>query len=176
MRGGRAGYSTRMAEHKKNKRKAGAPEVELTGRALSLLDSYEGCGTVSDLCEYLGIKNTTFYKWFNNDDQFAEAVQRAREFTDDAVENAMLKRALGFEYIETTEKAEDGEKDGSGKTSNIVRKVYVPGDVGAQKNWLSNRRPDRWREKKTIELTGSYHDLLAQFADEDDTPEAEGGA
>ena len=77
-----------MAEQKKTKSKRGAPEVEITGRVISLLDSYEGCGTVTDMCEHLGIKNPTFYKWLNNDDRFAEAVQRAREFTDDAVENA----------------------------------------------------------------------------------------
>ena len=31
---------------------------------------------------------------------------------------------------------------------------HVPPDPGAAKMWLTNRRPEQWREKNTTELTG----------------------
>lgn len=61
---------------------------------------------------------------------------------DIQVENALLKRALGYEYME--ERAEISEKDGR-KVIQTVKQV-IP-DTAAQIFWLKNRRPDRWRDK-----------------------------
>jgi hypothetical protein len=49
------------------------------------------------------------------------------EVLDELVENALLKRATGYE-------------DTSGKS--------VPPDVRAAMYWLENRRPDRWKRNR----------------------------
>lgn len=53
--------------------------------------------------------------------------ERAR---DDLVEDALLRRATGYE-------------DAAGKV--------VPPDVRAAMYWLENRRPDRWKRRRTPE-------------------------
>lgn len=78
-----------------------------------------------------------------------------RKFTNpderpvDAVEKALLKRALGFTQreIQTEEifDKESGELLSTGKR-RIVAKEVLP-DVRALLFWLKNRRPSRWRER-----------------------------
>lgn len=62
------------------------------------------------------------------------------------MENALLKRALGYDYEETTT---DIQETTDGQQRKHIRKVkkHVPGDVLAMMYWLKNRRPDKWRDK-----------------------------
>lgn len=79
------------------------------------------------------------------------ALKKGKEPVDIQVENALLKRALGYEYEETYTDIED---QGGGRTKKHVRKVkkHMPGDTTAMIFWLKNRKPEQWREKveKTI--------------------------
>ena len=78
-----------------------------------------------------------------------------RKFTNpderpiDAVEKALLKRALGFtqKEIQTEElfDKESGELLSTGRR-RVVSKEVLP-DVRALLFWLKNRRPARWRER-----------------------------
>lgn len=72
------------------------------------------------------------------------------------MENALLKRALGYDYEEVVTEVEDvptGKVDPNGqpvmKQRKHVRKTkkHVPGDTLAMMYWLKNRRPDKWRDK-----------------------------
>ena len=71
-----------------------------------------------------------------------EALKKGKEIVDIQVENALLKRALGYEYME--ERVEISEKDGR-KVIQMTK--TVPPDTTAQIFWLKNRRPDQWRDK-----------------------------
>ena len=53
-----------------------------------------------DICNYLGITYTTFYKWISKYPEFENAIKNGKEVVDRKVENALLKRCLGFEYTE----------------------------------------------------------------------------
>ena len=68
---------------------------------------------------------------------------------DDPVEEALLRRAIGFRQTETV--CEDIVDKSSGEsTGNCKKKTVtkdVPPDVRALLFWLKNRRPERWREK-----------------------------
>ena len=82
-------------------------------------------------------------------------LKRGKEVVDVEVENALLKRALGYTYTETTK--ERGVNPETGKveliTTKVVTKEVVP-DTTAQIFWLKNRRPDLWRDKQNVELSG----------------------
>ena len=64
---------------------------------------------------------------------------------DIQVENAMCKRALGYEYEEVKTIIEQ-TADGSRKTKVEKTKKQVAPDVGAQIFWLKNRRRQLWME------------------------------
>ena len=65
---------------------------------------------------------------------------------DRQVENALLKRALGYEYTEVTK--EYVPDVGKMTVTKEVTKQVIP-DTTAQIFWLKNRKPGDWRDKPT---------------------------
>ena len=110
---------------------------------LLLLEGWARDGlTDEQIAGNVGITATTLYEWKNRFPEISEALKKGKEIVDIQVENALLKRALGYEYME--ERVEISEKDGR-KVIQTVKQV-IP-DTAAQIFWLKNRRPDRWRDK-----------------------------
>lgn len=107
--------------------------------------------TCEQIANNLGVSLTTFFKYQAQEKEFADAIKKGKEVVDFEVENALLKRALGYDYEET--KIEKSDKDGV-KITKITK--HVPPDVGAAAFWLKNRKPTEWRDRKEIgqELTG----------------------
>jgi len=124
----------------------------------------------------MGISSSTFYAWLVDHPELAEALKRGKAPVDTAVENALLKRALGYAYVETVtdyEMVDTGLVDESGnpvlekrvKSVRSTRKEMTP-DTGAAAFWLKNRRPDRWKEKREeqIKVTSADYSLLDEVA------------
>ena len=125
----------------------------------------------------MNISSSTFYCWQNNFPELSEALKKGKAPVDTQVENALLKRALGYSYVETVtdfELVDTGAVDDDGnpvmekKIKNIrsVKKEVAP-VVGAAAFWLKNRRPDRWREKREeqIQVTSADYSLLDEVAE-----------
>ena len=90
----------------------------------------------------IGVTPKTLYEWQNKDPTIYEAIKKGKAPVDFEVENALLKRALGYDWEEvTTEVYGDGKKH----VKKITR--HVPPDVGAIAFWLKNRKPRKWRER-----------------------------
>lgn len=101
--------------------------------------------------EKIGINQSTLCEWKKRFPQLAEALKKGKAPVDTKVENALLKRALGYDYEEVT--TEITEVDGTQR--KIIKKVkkHVVPDTTAQIYWLSNRRPDRWRRNPSVETS-----------------------
>ena len=96
-----------------------------------------------DVCELIGISYSTLYRWISKYPEFAEAMVKGKEVVDRMVENALLKRCLGYDYVET----ERIRKDGIIVSEKKVKK-YMPPDVTACAIWLNNRKPDEWKRNR----------------------------
>lgn len=105
--------------------------------------------TDEQIAKNLGISKDTFYKYKKEYSDFSDALKRGKEVVDIEVENALLKRALGYSYEEETY-----EKLANGGTKTKIVTKHVPGDVTAQIFWLKNRKPETWREKNIVEHSG----------------------
>lgn len=94
----------------------------------------------------MGIGARTLYEWFNRFPQLSQTIKKGKSPVDVEVENALLKRALGYTYDEVIEEEETLP---SGKSRSYKRTVTkeVPPDVTAQIFWLKNRKPAQWRDK-----------------------------
>lgn len=133
--------------------------------------------TDEQIAKNLGISKDTFYKYKKEHTDFSDSLKRGKEVIDIEVENALLKRALGYKYNEITKELfrdkETGEEEL--KVTKVVTKEVVP-DTTAQIFWLKNRKPEDWRDKKDIEHSGNinnpYESLtkeeLLRIASEDD--------
>lgn len=119
----------------------------LTPDGVTRLEAWARDGlTDEQLAAKLGITATTLYDWKSKYPVISEALKRGKEVVDVEVENALLKRAMGYEYTETrTETADDGT------VKTIVTQKTMPPDTTAQIFWLKNRRPAVWRDKQQVE-------------------------
>ena len=110
---------------------------------LLLLEGWARDGlTDEQLAGKMGINPATLYDWENKYPKISEALKKGKEVVDIQVENALLKRALGYDYQE--QRIEKSDKDGT-KIIQTIR--HIPADTTAQIFWLKNRRPDKWRDK-----------------------------
>ena len=100
----------------------------------------------------MGINAATLYDWKNKYTEISEALKKGKEVVDRLVENALLKRALGYSYTEIT-------YEGGVETKRVVKEV-VP-DTTAQIFWLKNRKPEDWRDKR--EITTDDNDQVMEF-------------
>ena len=97
----------------------------------------------------MGIHTSTVYEWKKRYKELTEALKKGKEVIDRQVENALLKRALGYKYTETKEMTGD-----DGRTIVTVTEKEVVPDTTAQIFWLKNRKPKDWRDKQEIETSG----------------------
>ena len=107
----------------------------------------------------MGIGYTTFKEWLNRFPSISSSLKEGKAPVDIEVENALLKRALGYQYEETITEVEEvpsGKTDEFGRPimrqQKHIRKVLKTAlpDTTAQIFWLKNRRPDRWRDKQDV--------------------------
>ena len=109
---------------------------------LVLLEGWARDGlTDEQIAQNCGCSVATLYNWKRDHLEILEALKKGKEVVDREVENALLKRALGYEYEETRKKT---SVDGTETTT--TKKQVVP-DVTAQIFWLKNRMPAKYRDK-----------------------------
>ena len=108
--------------------------------------------TDKQIAENIGVAYSTFRDWIKRFPALSAPLKRGKEVIDRQVENALLKRALGYEYVETTKELTDL---GLTVTKQVTKQVSP--DTTAQIFWLKNRKPKEWRDKKETEVTGNLN-------------------
>ncbi|NTU49297.1 MAG: hypothetical protein HGA87_00110 [Desulfobulbaceae bacterium] len=112
--------------------------------------------TEAQAAKKLGVSVATFETYKNRYLEFLEAIKRGKAPVDFEVENALLKRALGYKVDDIHVSNYMGDV-----TITPIIKVYPP-DVTAAIFWLKNRQPARWRDVKGVELTGKDGGAVVQ--------------
>ena len=105
------------------------------------------------IAQNIGIAVSTLNNWKNRYVELMDSLKRGKEVIDRQVENALLKRALGYEYEEVKMVVEKDEKGNEKKRQEKVIKKVIP-DTTAQIFWLKNRKPEQWRDRRDIEHSG----------------------
>ena len=121
----------------------GKYEYWLTDEGLLRIAGWARDGLIdSQIAKNMNVAYSTLREWVKKFPALSAALKESKEVIDREVENALLKRALGYSYTETKTKKEDGVIT---EVTTIVKEV-VP-DVTAQIFWLKNRKPEAWRDK-----------------------------
>ena len=95
--------------------------------------------TIAELADILKCNRSTIYRWRAQHQEFCDAIKVGKEVADERVGFSLYERAVGYTYNAVKIMQYEGE---------VIREEYlehVPPDVGAQKHWLANRQPDKWR-------------------------------
>ena len=125
----------------------GKYEEWLTPDGLLMIEGWAREGlTEEQIAKNMGIAVRTLGTWKEAFLPILQALKRGKAPVDIEVENALLKRALGYEYDEVKTVT---DKDGNIKETTVTRKVVLP-DTTAQIFWLKNRKPAQWRDKPLV--------------------------
>jgi hypothetical protein len=101
-----------------------------------------------ELAAEFGVTTWTIWHWQAKHKPFSKALRVAKSAFDDRVERSMAQRAVGYSHHATKILQYEGQPI-------IVEYIeHLPPDVGAGKLWLTNRRPDKWRDKVDIDHSG----------------------
>ena len=106
-----------------------------------------------EIAEKLGISYSTFRAYKKEKSALSAHLKKGAEIVDTEVENALLKRALGYSFTEITREQRDGELT---ITKTVVKEIQP--DVTAQIFWLKNRATDKWRDKPVESLSASGYE------------------
>lgn len=80
---------------------AGKYQKWLNPDGLLLLEAWARDGLTDEIiATKISISASTLYEWKNKYPEISEALKRGKEIVDTQVENALLKRALGYSYNE----------------------------------------------------------------------------
>lgn len=135
----------------------GKYEYWLTPEGLLKIEGWARDGlTDEQIAKNMGITAKTLYAWKNKYGEICKSLKRGKEVVDRQVENALLKRALGYTYEEIT-------YEGGVETKRVVKEV-VP-DTTAQIFWLKNRKREAWADRQNIELSQPIDDSIKEMED-----------
>ena len=113
------------------------------------------------IAKNLGVAYSTFRRYRDEHKALSAALKNGKEVVDRQVENALLKRALGYKFEEVTKEREFRKDPETGESIEVMAEVKrvtkeVQPDTTAQIFWLKNRRPDRWRDRKDIDANVNH--------------------
>ncbi|MDL2301035.1 helix-turn-helix domain-containing protein [Lachnospiraceae bacterium OttesenSCG-928-D06] len=115
-------------------------EEWLTDERLVILEGWARDGlTDEQIAENVGISVRTLYRWKIQYCQICHALKKGKEIADREIENALFKRAKGYDFTETRIK-----KKGNVVVEETLITKHIPGDTTAQIFWLKNRKPEYW--------------------------------
>lgn len=110
-----------------------APE----GLALLAAWRREGCPT-EEIARRCGVREAVLLGWAQRCPGVEAALRTTGEAADAQVENALLRRALGYRYTEIV------EDENGGVVKRRETQKYEPPNITAIKLWLSCRLPEKW--------------------------------
>lgn len=123
--------------------------------------------TDAEMAKEMHISPSTYYEWLKKYPEMSEAVTCARTGADarannESVERSLLETALGgVRVLKKPMKLKSTSFDARGRRvekEKIVyadEEIYIQPNVKAQIFWLTNREPERWRNKVEAVLPGA---------------------
>lgn len=88
----------------------------------------------------IGVSMTAFWGWYRQSDALRRACANSKDIADYTVEDALYRRAVGYNYEEKIFELVEGEV----RLTRILEK-HLPPDTKAIMHYLFNRKPEVWR-------------------------------
>lgn len=112
--------------------------------------------TDKEIAKFFKIDEKTLNTWKHKHVEFLQSLTRGKTQADIPVVKSLRKRALGYDYKETTivRKAivQEGEDAHDSQLEQVeIRETtkHLAPDVPAQLSWLSNRQRGKWSKNPT---------------------------
>ncbi len=112
---------------------------------------------LSKIPKKLGLKRSDWKRYLKNNPDEKRRLELLKCTTDYMVEDALLKRALGYR----TEEHKESEKPNG--TESVTTNKDVPPDVKAAALWLKVRCKDMWDDNIKSSDTGNIGKILSEL-------------
>ena len=114
----------------------------LSEEGLTLIKGWRRSGvTIKDIAtQNIGISMTAFWGWYRANEDLRKACADGKDVANYTVEDALYRRAVGYDYEERVYELVEGEV----RLTKILSK-HLPPDTKAIMQWLFNRKPEVWR-------------------------------
>jgi hypothetical protein len=122
--------------------------------------------TDAELADFFKVSRSTLFEWRAAHPEFSDTLKIGKALADDRAERSFYQRAIGYDIDVKKRVVKTDEDDKVIETVVTETTVHIPGDVGAQKSWLCNRRPREWREKADVNLPPERKKTFAESRDE----------
>lgn len=155
------------------------PEDWIKPDNLTLLTAWARDGLIDkEIAEKMNVSPPTLYKYKKMFPQIVEALRKGKELVDVEVENALYKKALGYNVsVQKAFKVKDIVYNENGKKISETERIeyaeeeiHIPADTTAQIFWLKNRKRKDWRDKVEYESNSDdlnkVKELLSKISDE----------
>lgn len=122
------------------------------------------------IAKNMGIGRSTFYEWKKKHKDISDTLDKGKAIVNEEVENALLKKALGFKYkeqqaikVKEIYYDEKGRKCQKEDVKIVEVEKEVPADTVAIKFWLVNRERERWSDNPNkVEIDKELLELRKQ--------------
>lgn len=106
--------------------------------------------TDAEIADFYDVDVRTIYRWKNTHDAFCQALKAGKDEADNRVERALYHRAVGYEQ----EEVRIFMPAGADAPVYAPYTAKIAPDTTAAIFWLKNRRPEEWRDRQSVEMTG----------------------
>jgi predicted transcriptional regulator len=131
-------------------------ETHVLPRLEEICQWLEKGATIKDVANALGISYSTIRKYLDEGQKgvkryaaFYNSFAESQEVADRNVENALYRRACGYDYEEKTyERKKDPETGEITILHTKTVKKHIPPDPTSAMFWLTNRMPDKYKYRQ----------------------------
>ena len=134
----------------------GKYEYWISPDGLLLIEGWARDGLSKEqIAKNIGVRQETLLEWEKRFPQLSEVIKKGRAVVVCELENALIKRAKGYEVEETVEELQFNRQTGQKElvVTKRTRKHVAP-DTGAIAFALKNYAPGKWRDRKDVEISG----------------------
>lgn len=134
----------------------GKYEYWISPDGLLLIEGWARDGLSEEqIARNMGCAYSTFRAWRDKYPALSAVLKKGREVVVRELENALIKRAKGYEVEETTEELKWNQATRKQELMITKRTTkHIAPDTGALAFALKNYAPDKWRDRKDVEISG----------------------
>ena len=105
--------------------------------------------TDKEMADFFNVSKSTLNLWKLEHEDFSDSIKKGKIIADANVADSLYKRAIGYEHEEDKIFLSEGQPI-------IVPTIkHYPPDSTACFFWLKNRKPEVWRDKQDVNLSGN---------------------